>query len=256
MGPSAVGDETASPLPPPSLNAAALLSAWEEATLLPPVARALKLLKVAWPDGDAVRWADVSVGRRDAGLLRLRESLFGSKLEAVEGCPNCGEKLELEFTTQDVRQPEAPKSTFFVEVDTFQIQGRPPTSADLLALQEGDESEGRSALLQRCILHASNAGQPVDALALPPHVIERVVEEMADADRQADVQVELTCPGCQHRWSVPFDILTYLWSEIGEWSERLLMEVHALAWSYGWSEADILAMSSRRRRAYLEVASR
>jgi len=50
-----------------------------------------------------------------------------------------------------------------------------------------------------------------------------------------------------------FDILTYLWSEIEDWAQRLLLEVHTLALAYGWSERDILAMSPRRRRLYLEM---
>ena len=35
---------------------------------------------------------------------------------------------------------------------------------------------------------------------------------------------------------------------------RLLGEVHTLARAYHWREAEILAMSSRRRQAYLELA--
>jgi hypothetical protein len=38
------------------------------------------------------------------------------------------------------------------------------------------------------------------------------------------------------------------------WVRRLLREVHTLALAYGWREADILNMSARRRRFYLEMA--
>jgi hypothetical protein len=35
---------------------------------------------------------------------------------------------------------------------------------------------------------------------------------------------------------------------------RLVGDVHALARIYGWTEADVLAMSPRRRATYLELA--
>ena len=38
-------------------------------------------------------------------------------------------------------------------------------------------------------------------------------------------------------------------------AKRLLGEVHQLARAYGWPEATILAMSSRRRHFYLELVS-
>ena len=36
---------------------------------------------------------------------------------------------------------------------------------------------------------------------------------------------------------------------------RILREVHTLAAAYGWSEAEILALSPARRRVYLELAA-
>jgi hypothetical protein len=84
-------------------------------------------------------------------------------------------------------------------------------------------------------------------------VVGAVVDRMARSDPQADVRLESACPACAHRWSSPFDIFCYLWSEIEDWAERLIREVHALALAYGWSERDIIAMSPRRRRLYLDM---
>ena len=76
---------------------------------------------------------------------------------------------------------------------------------------------------------------------------------MAAADPQADLQLSLACPECQHTWQTPLDIVSYFWSEIQAWATRLLREIHALASAYGWNEAEVLALSSWRRRAYLEL---
>jgi hypothetical protein len=51
----------------------------------------------------------------------------------------------------------------------------------------------------------------------------------------------------------PFDIVSHLWTELDAWARRMLREVHALAATYGWSEAEILRMSATRRRAYLDL---
>ena len=76
---------------------------------------------------------------------------------------------------------------------------------------------------------------------------------MHEADPQADTQLSLTCPTCARVWQQAFDIVSYLWAEIGDWARRTLQEVHALATAYGWREADILAMSAQRRQWYLEM---
>ena len=37
-------------------------------------------------------------------------------------------------------------------------------------------------------------------------------------------------------------------------ASALMRDVHALATSYGWSEADVLDLSPRRRAVYLDLA--
>jgi hypothetical protein len=67
--------------------------------------------------------------------------------------------------------------------------------------------------------------------------------------------LDFACPSCGHEWQSLFDIAAFFWAEIAAQARRLLREVHQLASAYGWREADILAMSARRRRAYLEMTS-
>ena len=95
--------------------------------------------------------------------------------------------------------------------------------------------------------------QELPASELPDAVMEAVTNRMAQADPQADVQLAIRCPNCGHQWEAPFDIGSFLWTEIHACAMRLLREIHALASAYGWREADILALSPRRRQAYLEL---
>ena len=65
--------------------------------------------------------------------------------------------------------------------------------------------------------------------------------------------LDFDCPACRHRWQAVFDILTFFWTEIRREARRLLEHVHVLARAYGWREGEILALSERRRQAYLEM---
>ncbi len=241
----------------PALNAATLLTAWEQGVSQRPVPRALMLLGMTWPERSQEEWANVSIGERDGYLLRLRGQIFGSQIEAIAVCPKCGERVQLEFSTEaigaGVSELSSSNRLLHVEADGFEVDCRLPTSADLIAMTSCGDVDGREFLLGRCIAIVRRDGAVVDQGALPDQLVKAVIDEMAQADQQAEVRIALACPVCPHRWSMLFDILLYLWNEINDWAQRLLTEVHALASAYGWSERDILAMSARRRRLYLEM---
>jgi hypothetical protein len=241
----------------PTVDAAALLEAWEAGAEAPPIKRALLLLAAGSPDRSELDWARASIGVRDARLLRLKEAWFGPRLEATEVCPRCGERLEASFSTRDIERGPGvnsdgsePRRLMHGE---YEVAYRLPTSLDLCNVGGQQADDPRESLLLRCIEAARRGGTEADPEGLPPAVLAGVVDAMAAADPMADVQVALTCVPCGHTWSVAFDIAGYLWSEMEEWAERLLVEIHALASAYGWSERDILALSPSRRRAYLDL---
>jgi hypothetical protein len=266
-----------------ALNASNLLSTWEQGTTQHPLERAVRLLHLAWPHKSAVEWANVSVGERDRQLLRLREQLFGPTVEATTRCPKCGNELELTFTARDLEStvvatlsdepdpgtagvPPAVNDTGAVVTSRrdacdprkvvsgeYEIDYRLPTTADLLEIANGPR-QSLTALLDRCVVVRHPNG-PVQATDLPAAVIEKLSHSMAEADPYAEIQIAMDCAGCSHRWSMVFDVVSYLWGEIEDWAERLLRDVHSLASAYGWSERDIVGMSALRRRLYLELAN-
>ena len=238
-----------------TLNATNLLTAWEDGVSQHPLQRALTLLALAWPEKTTNEWARVSIGERDRGLLQLRDELFGSRFEAIASCPECGERLELAFTTQDLLAQRAEMAATSEPLKLisggYEVDYRLPTTDDLLAVA-GNPSEARELLMERCV-EARNHGVAISASALPDEVLTLLGQKMADADPQAEVQIVLNCPACLHHWPTVFDILSYLWGEIEDWAQRLFQDVHSLASAYGWSERDILSMSAARRRVYLEM---
>ncbi|MFL6211736.1 MAG: phage baseplate protein [Pyrinomonadaceae bacterium] len=240
-----------------ALSASKLLSVWEQAVGQPPVARSLALLAAAFPEQTPEELAHLSIGRRDRLLLALREQTFGSRLVCRTPCQRCCEPLELTFNVADIRAPTAAATTaeaLTLQAGDYEVLFRLPNSLDLSALADcRDVAAGELLLLARCLLHVSADGQARAAEELPGDVREAVVRHMAEADPQADVQLTLACPACGHRWLAAFDIVSYFWSEINAWAQRILREVHTLAAAYGWREEDILAMSPPRRHIYLEM---
>lgn len=240
-----------------ALSAGELLTVWEHGVNQRPSQRALSLLAVACADDTpSDRVAHFSIGQRDQHLLRLRERIFGPRLAAISACPACREVLEFEVNAADIRVTPTlePAATIDLAHAGYDMQFRLPNALDLATVDPGaDQLTNSQHLLRRCLTSARRDGVETPAEELPAEIVAAVSERMAEADPQADVQLDLACPQCEHRWHTPLDIVSFFWSEINAWALRLLNDVHALASAYGWREADILAMTPTRRQAYLEL---
>jgi len=245
-----------------TLSAVELLDTWERGWEQPPVQRALTLLIAAFPHETAQTLGRRSIGQRNALLLSLREQLFGRHFVAMAGCPQCDEQLELSFATMDLTvadldtTPAADDATapFSLQLAEYDVHFRLPNSFDLIAMPpRADPAAIRQMLLQRCLVSAQRAGADVDLSHLPPALLDQMVEQMEQADPQANMTLALTCPQCDHAWPAHFDILAYLWRELDAWAVRMLRDVHRLASAYGWSELNILHMSPWRRQIYLDL---
>ena len=224
-----------------------VLALWEAAAECLPLVRPLTLAAAGGASDAEV--ADVSIGRRDAYLLTLRQECFGSTFDCVANCPDCGTELEMELSAADLTVDGGDRDRATVTVDGTDIEFRPITSRDLLAV--AGRPAARRGLIHRCIV----AGGPEDAGALSEPALDQISAAMAALDPQAGICVEIDCLVCDHRWAAPFDIGTYLWSELNVHALRILHDVHELASLYGWSEAEVLAVSPARRRRYLEMAT-
>jgi hypothetical protein len=241
------------------LSAHDVLHVWERAQDQHPVDRALTLLATACPDITRDELASLTVGQRDARLLTLRERTFGAELDGLAKCPNCAEHLQITLAVPDIRvvaEHDEGEEPMELSTNGLRLRFRLPNSWDIAAAA-GCEDTGtaRRLLLQRCLIHASRDGAPAPLDELPEEATAGIATRMSEADRQAEVLLDLNCPACSHRWQIMFDIVSFFWAEISAHARRLLSEVHALARAYGWREADILSMSSSRRQSYLGMAT-
>jgi hypothetical protein len=232
-----------------------LIAAWDAAAALAPAARPLALLAAGCPDRSAAELAELAVGERDSMLLSLREWAFGTDIVSLADCPQCSQPVELSFRIGDIRVDamRAPETITF-RTRGYQLRVRAPNGADLeAAAQTEHEAAALSELLRRCVLSARRSGDDLVPEELPDHVVRAIEERLATADPQADVELALSCPMCDHQWLAGFDIGAFFWTEIEAWARRVLHDVHHLALAYGWREPDVLALSPRRRQHYLDM---
>ena len=238
-----------------ALSAVDVLNAWEDGSPKPLAERALKLMELVCPETSRDDLGSLSIGQRDGILLGLREGLFGTSLAAVVVCPGCGERLDLSFDVREIRSSaQEPKGEVCLDIAGYDLRFRLVNTADAIAAsRQADMDEIRELLLQRCLLSANRGAISIESSEIPSDVAELAVQQMAEADPMADIQLAIACPSCEQHWTAALDIVSFLWSEIEAWAWRALSEVHTLASVYGWTEREILSLSPDRRQCYLQM---
>ncbi len=228
-----------------------LLDIWERGSDLHPVDRSLLALHAALPATPYDTLAGWPLGARNRALAELFGSWFGPGLEAWAACDACGEQLEFEMDTQVLIVQDSALATAesAVAATIGSHRFRLPASRDLaLAAREPTAELAAASLLRICWVGSGEAPSFSD------REIEEAGEQLALADPLAETRVRLTCPGCGREWDDTLDLALFVWAEIEARAKRLLLDVHQLACAYGWTEGEILALSTRRRRFYLDAA--
>lgn len=250
------------------LAASDILKVWEQGEGQSAIDRALTMLATACPEHARADLAALSIGQRDAWLFELRKLTFGPRLDGFTVCGECNERLV--FTLDLAPLGRRSSATSADEEFEFETGGRAfrfrlPNSRDLAAVAVcEDVAVARRLLAERCALQTSRNGvertsvrSPAEQTEVRFTLTEEAVAQFAgrlgECAPDAETPLDFTCPSCGHQWRAFFDIAAFFWAEIAAQARRLLREVHLLAGAYGWREADILAMSARRRQAYLEM---
>lgn len=229
-----------------ALSPADFLDLWERGSRLHPVDQGLLALHAAFPEKSYNVLADWPLGRRNRALAELRGTCFGSRLQGWVSCPHCAEKLEFEMDGRALAANGEPpiEESIVVNGQSFRL----PTSRDLaLAARETDPHAAALRILQACRLESGFTPASFE------EGIEEVGARMALADPMAEIPLALQCAACGNQWVEALDITAFLWAEVEARAKRLLLEVHALASAYGWTESEILSLSETRRRFYLEM---
>ncbi len=206
----------------------------------------------------------LNIGDRDALMLHLRRITLGERLECILTCPekSCEEKMDLSLNIGDLlSQPYCRpqlwhKSSIIEDDQCYEVRFRLPNGGDQeAAALQAIRSPGTAIdlLLSRCVnMVRSNEGAILDCI--PSVIYQQLSDTMAKLDPQAEIILKMMCPACNRSFSAAFDPAEYLIHELTENTlDRLYREVHLLAYHYKWSEAEVLGMTSRKRRRYIEL---
>ncbi|MBK5124386.1 hypothetical protein IQ288_31615 [Burkholderia sp. R-69980] len=242
-----------------------LLLAWERGTApsrVPALHRALAMLEAACPEYSRDALAALTVTARDRMLLQLRELSFGPRLDCCFDCLQCGETLEFSASTYALLAAGEREMQASVEAGAAQVPFagyrltlREASTDDVeIAASAADDAAALRMLAERCVQVEDDEGQCVAAQAWSPALLDHAIGRLEQLHDALLMVLKFDCPACGCHDAQPFDAAAFVWNEVSHRAQQLLDDVHALAWTYGWSEAAILGMHARRRQAYLERA--
>jgi hypothetical protein len=214
------------------------------------------LARIAYgADGAPLGAESLSVTDLDVLLLRLRQRLVGDAVRTAVTCPieTCGARFDMAFLISDYlehHRPRAPKGVELLgEPGWFRLSRtgvafRIPSAADQLEI--AGEPDPERALVRRCI-------RATDLTARLRRPIEAAMEALAPS---LSGELEGRCAECGTTVQVPFDPLRYTLRDWRALASFVYDDVHRIARSFHWSEAEILALPTHRRARYAELARR
>lgn len=223
------------------LDDQALLALWEDALPLSWPAREMLFAAHAGPAGAA------ALGAQRLQVLALHRRVSGDALPLRCNCPACGEDLAFDVDLQALAAelPAPVQQQHTLAIDGRTLRFRLPALADVAAADTPDVKDFVARLLARCV---EGAG------ALSPQQQAALADRMEVLDPAAVLSFAVVCPTCAQGWDAAFDPARSLWSFVQARAEQTLLDIDVLARRYGWNEAEVLALSPTRRRAYLQLA--
>lgn len=196
--------------------------------------------------------ASLCVADRQLLMLRLGQRLDGDRVWLTGCCEAC--RSPFDFSLERSAVPITPAGAGY-PLASATLRGqrvtlRVPTGADQEQLAELDDRAALETLLKRCLV-AIDGRPPGTCFAadLAPEelaLLEQAVEGVAPG---LATRLLVACPECGAKQTLRFDPYDFRSLSV----EALLREVHLLASAYHWSEAEILALPTERRRHYLRL---
>lgn len=187
-------------------------------------------------------------------LLALRATVAGDEIRLIAPCPNpgCGDIAEVVLSVAALLEP-APGTADSVVADTvdgpFRVRlPRGTDDAAVAALPDGQ----RAAALWRRITEPDPTGASPAAI----ETLAVALAALAEPAGAPDLALVARCPACAAWLEFDADPADLLGRALLGNADRLLAEVHCMAFHYGWSQAEILALPRGRRHRYLDLLRR
>lgn len=178
-------------------------------------------------------------------LLLICQASFGDAHYVTVSCPQCAEKMDIDYTIEELRPVRRTVSSMKIGAQSFSI--KEPTGSQQRQWHL-DRQDWQDDILRYCLgdsaVDTLTAGDKADAL-----------EKLLNCQPGTSLELAVNCIGCRHQLWVAISIATIFSRSMADLIETVEEEVHLLASSYHWSEADILALPVLRRKRYVERVS-
>ena len=205
--------------------------------------------------------AALTRGDRQALTLHLRAGLYGDRIPLIVRCPNpaCAALSDVDLRISELLPASAPPRPW-LECDTpsglAQIREATGADDDLVAGHGGSRAERVALLWSRLLVLDQREIDTDEWPALPAATRHAVALALAEGTRAPELCFLTRCPTCRAVIELALDPFALLARELRSGGDRLLAEVHALAFHYHWPESEILALPRPRRWRYLELLGR
>jgi hypothetical protein len=196
--------------------------------------------------------ATLTLGERDVLLARLRQENFGDQVESNATCPQCCERLDMDFSLEALLAHHLPQSTRgvllqedgWLSLANHVITFRLPTIADLEVMEQQaglTTKEQQQWLITQC----------VRPMPVPARLCARIERAMWRLSPQLSQELRAQCAVCGITFTAAFDVESFVLREIRLAARTLYRDVHLLARWYHWREEEILALPRQRRMQYV-----
>jgi hypothetical protein len=204
--------------------------------------------RLAGQPADEEQVRRVSAAGREWLLQQAGFEFFRGSTWFEAPCTACGARFDLELPL--TAAPRGRAGNGFPEVEVCTSLGprwfEAPNGHHEEAMAARRDGDPRRAFATLCSL----ADEPAaDADRFIEEDLERIDAALEAISPDIADGVDVTCPDCGKPGRVRIDPLTFAFPH----SETILQDVHVIAGAYRWAEADILALPSSRRRAYVAL---
>ena len=201
----------------------------------------------------------LSVGDRQFLAQQLAGCLGKDAVWLTATCTGCRVPFDFQihFSRLPVKAASADYPFARVETSRGVARWRVPTGADQKALASvTDHQQAVSILAARCLVEVRghDPAPPADqwVAGLSAADLARVEASLEETAPEVATAVRATCPECDQESLVAIDPYLVLRSR----HDLIDQEIHTIASTYHWREADILALPRQRRRRYLHLIDR
>jgi hypothetical protein len=200
----------------------------------------------------------LSVGDRQFLVQQLAGWLEMDTVWMTSACARCGEHSDFPVHFSELPVKEAGVGYPFAQVATSRGNAcwRVPTGADQKAVAAvSTEQDAARLLLARCLVEITGHDEELTTqwvADLSPEDLAQVESSLEAVAPEVITAVQVSCVACGQDSQVGIDPYLCLQGR----QEAISADIHTIACTYHWSEAEILALPQKRRRRYLRLIDR